>query len=168
MTYELDEQKKVGLGLIGFGIFFTFLAIMLFFDRGLLALANILLLAGVALLLGLRSTLQLFKVNYKNEMKTVMGTISFMLGLFLIFVRWPVVGIIVEIYGCIILFGCFWPSIKVFLFQIPVFGWILQYPALKKKKNELKSHIFILFSQARYWLPCNPNIIMMIERLSGL
>lgn len=123
MTYELDEQKKVGLGLIGFGIFFTFLAIMLFFDRGLLALANILLLAGVALLLGLRSTLQLFKVNYK-------GTISFMLGLFLIFVRWPVVGIIVEIYGCIILFGCFWPSIKVFLFQIPVFGWILQYPAL--------------------------------------
>lgn len=123
MAYELDEQKKVGLGLIGFGILFTFLAIILFFDRGLLALANILLLAGVALLLGWRSTLQLFKVNYK-------GTISFMLGLFLIFVRWPVVGIIVEIYGCIVLFGCFWPSIKVFLFQIPVFGWILRYPAL--------------------------------------
>nr|XP_016455963.1 PREDICTED: vesicle transport protein GOT1B [Nicotiana tabacum]XP_016455970.1 PREDICTED: vesicle transport protein GOT1B [Nicotiana tabacum] len=123
MAYELDEQKKVGLGLIGFGIFFTFLAIILFFDRGLLALGNILLLAGVALLLGWHSTLQLFKVNYK-------GTISFMLGLLLIFVRWPVVGIIVEIYGCIVLFGCFWPSIKVFLFQIPVFGWILQYPAL--------------------------------------
>ncbi|KAJ8530591.1 hypothetical protein K7X08_023472 [Anisodus acutangulus] len=123
MAYELDEQKKVGLGLIGFGILFTFLAIILFFDRGLLALANILMLAGVALLLGWRSTLQLFKVNYK-------GTISFLLGLFLIFVRWPVVGIIVEIYGCIVLFSCFWPSIKVFLFQIPVFGWILQYPAL--------------------------------------
>ncbi|XP_059301716.1 vesicle transport protein GOT1 [Lycium ferocissimum] len=123
MAYELDEQKKVGLGLIGFGILFTFLAIILFFDRGLLALANILMLAGVALLLGFRSTLHLFKVNYK-------GTISFMLGLFLIFVRWPVVGIIVEIYGCIVLFSCFWPSIKVFLFQIPVFGWILWYPAL--------------------------------------
>ncbi|PHU21184.1 hypothetical protein BC332_06291 [Capsicum chinense] len=41
MAYELDEQNKVGLGLIGFGILFTFLAIILFFDRGLLALANI-------------------------------------------------------------------------------------------------------------------------------
>ncbi|PHU21183.1 hypothetical protein BC332_06290 [Capsicum chinense] len=40
MAYELDEQNKVGLGLIGFGILFTFLAIILFFDRGLLALAN--------------------------------------------------------------------------------------------------------------------------------
>ncbi|KAM3357332.1 hypothetical protein P3S68_024046 [Capsicum galapagoense] len=33
MAYELDEQNKVGLGLIGFGILFTFLAIILFFDR---------------------------------------------------------------------------------------------------------------------------------------
>ncbi|PHT85148.1 hypothetical protein T459_07254 [Capsicum annuum] len=40
MAYELDEQNNVGLGLIGFGILFTFLVIILFFDRGLLALAN--------------------------------------------------------------------------------------------------------------------------------
>ncbi|KAK4388019.1 Vesicle transport protein GOT1 [Sesamum angolense] len=98
---------KVGLGLIGFGIFFSFLAIVLFFDR------------GVAILLGWRSALQLFtnRRNYK-------GSISFLLGIFFIFVRWPVVGILVEIYGCFVLFGGFWPSIKVFLYQIPVFGWI--------------------------------------------
>ncbi|KAM3250004.1 hypothetical protein P3L10_011774 [Capsicum annuum] len=41
MAYELDEQNNVGLGLIGFGILFTFLVIILFFDRGLLALANV-------------------------------------------------------------------------------------------------------------------------------
>ncbi|XP_011073777.1 vesicle transport protein GOT1 isoform X2 [Sesamum indicum] len=116
---------KVGLGLIGFGIFFSFLAIVLFFDRGLLALGNIFWLTGVAILLGWRSTLQLFtnRRNYK-------GSLSFLLGIFFIFVRWPVVGILVEIYGCFVLFGGFWPSIKVFLYQIPVFGWILQYPAL--------------------------------------
>lgn len=32
---------EIGLGLIGFGIFFTFLAVILFFDRGLLALGNV-------------------------------------------------------------------------------------------------------------------------------
>ncbi|XP_047323395.1 vesicle transport protein GOT1 [Impatiens glandulifera] len=125
MAYEIDEQKKIGLGLIGFGFFFTFLGVILFFDRGLLALANLFCLAGVAILLGWRSTLQLFtnRSNYK-------GTLSFLLGLFFIFFRWPVVGIILEIYGCIMLFGGFWPSMKVFLFQIPILGWIFQYPVM--------------------------------------
>nr|GMD68079.1 vesicle transport protein GOT1 [Ipomoea batatas] len=39
-------------------------------------------------------------------------------------------GIIMEVYGCIVLFGGFWPSVKVFLYQIPVIGWILRYPTL--------------------------------------
>ncbi|XP_059632853.1 vesicle transport protein GOT1 [Cornus florida] len=125
MAYEITEQKKIGLGLIGFGVFFSFLGVLLFFDRGLLALGNILWLAGVALLLGWGSTLKIFtnRSNYK-------GTLSFLLGLFFIFVRWPIVGIFLEIYGCIVLFGEFWPSVKVFLYQIPVFGWILQYPVM--------------------------------------
>lgn len=90
---------------------------------------------------------------------------SFLVGIFLIFVRWPIIGIIFELYGCILLFGLahchkslwvkfflilfisfilskyvvickmiftrgFWPTIKVFLYQIPVFGWLLQYPSL--------------------------------------
>ncbi|KAJ6873768.1 hypothetical protein NC651_032574 [Populus alba x Populus x berolinensis] len=123
MAYEINEQKKIGLGLIGFGIFFTFLGALLFFDRGLLALGNIFWLSGVAILLGWRSTWKLFtnRANYK-------GSVCFLLGLFFIFVRWPVVGIIFEIYSCIALFGGFWPSVKVFLYQIPVVGWIIQYP----------------------------------------
>ncbi|CAH2040452.1 unnamed protein product [Thlaspi arvense] len=74
--------------------------VILFFDRGLLALGNIFWLAGVGLLLGWRATVQLFtnRSNYK-------GSASFVLGLFFIFVRWPIVGIIFEIYGCIVLFG---------------------------------------------------------------
>ncbi|KAK2641744.1 hypothetical protein Ddye_023507 [Dipteronia dyeriana] len=125
MAYELTEQKKIGLGLIGFGIFFTFLAVILFFDRGLLALGNILWLTGVALLLGWHSTWNLFtdRSNYK-------GSGCFLLGLFFIFVRWPVVGIIVEIYGCIALFGGFWPTVKLYIDQIPVVGWIIQYPLM--------------------------------------
>ncbi|PON49382.1 Vesicle transport protein, Got1/SFT2-like, partial [Parasponia andersonii] len=122
MAYEINEQKKIGLGLIGFGVFFSLLGVILFFDRGLLALGNIFWLSGVALLLGWHSTLKLFtnQANYK-------GSISFLLGLFFLFVRWPVVGIILEIYGCIVLFGGFWPSVKVFLGHIPILGWIISY-----------------------------------------
>ncbi|XXG45003.1 hypothetical protein AAC387_Pa02g0207 [Persea americana] len=119
---DISEQKKVGIGLIGFGIFFTLLGVVLFFDRGLLALGNIIYLSGVAVILGWRSTVQLFtkRMNYK-------GSLSFLVGLFLIFVRWPIAGIVFEIYGSIVLFSGFWPSVKVFLYQIPVVGWIVRY-----------------------------------------
>ncbi|KAF1862897.1 hypothetical protein Lal_00009277 [Lupinus albus] len=121
MAYELTEIKKIGIGLIGFGIFFTFLGVVLFFDRGLLALGNIFWLAGVAILIGWRSMWNLFtnRTNYK-------GSASFVLGLFLIFVRWPIVGILLEIYGCVVLFGGFWASVKVFLYHIPVVGWAIR------------------------------------------
>ncbi|RWR71996.1 vesicle transport protein GOT1 isoform X1 [Cinnamomum micranthum f. kanehirae] len=91
--------EEVGIGLIGFGIFFTLLGIVLFFDRGLLALGNIIYLSGLAVILGWRSTVQLFtnRMNYK-------GSLSFLVGLFLIFVRWPIAGIVFEIYGSIVLF----------------------------------------------------------------
>ncbi|XP_068666732.1 vesicle transport protein GOT1 isoform X1 [Aristolochia californica] len=123
MPYELSEIKKAGIGLIGCGIFFTFLGVILFFDRGLLALGNIFCFSGVALILGWRSTWQLFtkKMNYK-------GSISFLFGLFLIFVRWPILGIVLEIYGSLILFSGFWPSVNAFLYHIPVVGWILPFP----------------------------------------
>ncbi|KAK5804867.1 vesicle transport protein GOT1 isoform X2 [Gossypium arboreum] len=123
MVYEITEQQKVGLGLIGFGISFTFLGVSLFFDRGLLALGNILWLAGVIILIGWYSTLQLFRKNYK-------GTACFILGLFFLFVRWPIVGIILEIYGCFVVFSGFWPSVSGFLCHIPVVGWVIQYPVM--------------------------------------
>ncbi|XP_050256845.1 vesicle transport protein GOT1 isoform X3 [Quercus robur] len=95
MVYELTEQKKIGLGLIGFGIVFTFLGVVLFFDRGLLALSNIFCLTGVALLLGWRSTWNLFtnRANYK-------GSAAFLLGLFFLFVRWPIVAVFGHLSRC--------------------------------------------------------------------
>ncbi|RYR59947.1 hypothetical protein Ahy_A04g017072 isoform C [Arachis hypogaea] len=119
MAYELTEMKKAGIGLIGLGIFFTFLGVVLFFDRGLLALGNIFWLAGVAILLGWRSMLSLSTnpANYKVPplscpvsslnylLSFLQGTASFLLGLFFIFVRLPIVGILFEIYGCFVLFG---------------------------------------------------------------
>nr|VDD17002.1 unnamed protein product [Brassica rapa] len=162
MAYELTEQKKVGLGLIGFGLSFSFLGVILYFDRGLLALGNLFWLIGVGLLLGWQSTWRLF-TNVNN----LKGTVCFVLGLFLIFVRWPIIGIVLETYGCIVLFGFFieffiplrllgltnviicrgfWSTVKMFLSQIPFVGWMIQYPLMVSNPRQ---H-FLLFSERTF------------------
>jgi hypothetical protein len=57
-----NETKKteIGVGLTAFGVLFTFLGVAFFFDRGLLAMGNVLFLSGVALSIGPRATLRFF------------------------------------------------------------------------------------------------------------
>ncbi|KAJ6823175.1 vesicle transport protein GOT1-like [Iris pallida] len=123
VSFEMNDRKKIGLGLTGFGIFFSFLGIIFFFDKGLLAMGNILFISGVMLTIGLKSTLQFFAKpkNYK-------GTISFGVGFFLVLIGWAVIGMILEAYGFIVLFSGFWPTLAVFLQKIPILGWLIQQP----------------------------------------
>ncbi|KMT04152.1 hypothetical protein BVRB_8g186010 [Beta vulgaris subsp. vulgaris] len=126
VSFEMNDRKKIGLGLTGFGIFFTTLGVFMLFDKGLLAMGNILFLSGVALTIGLTSTLQFFMKpqNYK-------GTISFGAGFVLVVIGWPIVGMILESYGFLVLFSGFWPTLSVFAQRIPVLGWIFQQPYIK-------------------------------------
>ncbi|GAB2273684.1 Golgi Transport [Dionaea muscipula] len=126
VSFEMNDRKKIGLGLTGFGIFFTFLGVIFLFDKGLLAMGNILFLSGVALTIGVKSTLQFYMKpqNYK-------GTISFGVGFFFVIIGWPILGMILESYGFIILFSGFWPTLAVFLQRIPVLGWFLQQPFVR-------------------------------------
>ncbi|XP_020581259.1 vesicle transport protein GOT1-like isoform X2 [Phalaenopsis equestris] len=121
VSFEVNDTKKIGIGLTGFGVFFSFLGIIFFFDKGLLAMGNILFLAGLMLTIGLKSTMQFFvkPKNYK-------GTASFGSGLFLILVGWPFFGMILEAYGFIVLFRGFWPTAAVFLQRLPIVGWIFK------------------------------------------
>ncbi len=125
VSFEMNDRKKIGIGLTGFGVLFSFLGVILFFDKGLLAMGNILFLSGLALTIGVKSTLQFFmkRQNYK-------GTISFIIGFFLVLVGWALFGMILEAYGFIVLFSGFWPTVVVFLQRIPVIGWLFQQPFL--------------------------------------
>ncbi|CAM6034809.1 unnamed protein product [Sphagnum compactum] len=124
-SFEMNDRKKIGIGLTGFGILFSFLGIIFFFDKGLLAMGNILFIAGVTLTIGLKSTVSFFLKprNYK-------GSISFAVGFCLVLVGWAVLGMLVEVYGFFVLFSGFWPTVVVFLYRVPVLGWFLQQPFL--------------------------------------
>ncbi|CAN0923140.1 Vesicle transport protein GOT1 [Linum grandiflorum] len=126
VSFEMNDRKKIGMGLTGFGIFFSFLGIVFFFDKGLLAMGNILFISGVGLTIGLKSTMQFFmkRQNYK-------GTISFGAGFFFVVIGWPIIGMILETYGFVMLFSGFWPTLSVFIQRIPVLGWIFQLPAVR-------------------------------------
>ncbi|CAK9868081.1 unnamed protein product [Sphagnum jensenii] len=118
-------DAEIGIGLTGFGVLFTFLGIIFFFDKGLLAMGNILFVAGVMLTIGMKSTISFFLKprNYK-------GSILFGAGFCLVIFGWAVVGMIIEAYGFILLFSGFWPTVVVFLYRVPVLGWLLQQPFL--------------------------------------
>eukprot|EP00252_Welwitschia_mirabilis_P007370 TRINITY_DN18641_c0_g1_i2.p1 TRINITY_DN18641_c0_g1~~TRINITY_DN18641_c0_g1_i2.p1 ORF type:complete len:140 (+),score=10.68 TRINITY_DN18641_c0_g1_i2:118-537(+) len=133
MSSTFDESTNIGVGLIGFGIAFSFMGVILALDRGLLALGNILFVCGITLIIGLKQTIRTFskREHYK-------GTFAFTLGFVLVIIGWPLIGMVFEAYACLTLSSAFWPSIKAFLSQIPVLGWLFHSSVL----SSLLSSIF--------------------------
>ena len=56
----LEDNQKIGIGLICLGGLFISLGIVLFLDASLIAIGNMLFLAGLAFSIGLRRTIGLF------------------------------------------------------------------------------------------------------------
>lgn len=117
---------EIGMGLTGFGVFFLFFGMILFFDKALLAIGNvselnygstlhfvrrqcsyiifffcpkILFVAGLAFVIGLERTFRFF--FQKHKMK---ATGFFLGGIFVVLIGWPIVGVVLEIYGFFLLF----------------------------------------------------------------
>ena len=82
------------------GGFFFLLGLILFFDRALLAMGNILFLVGITLLLGPQRTFVFFARKQKWK-----GTLAFWAGVLLILMKWPLFGFGVELFGIFVLFG---------------------------------------------------------------
>ncbi|KAL0369928.1 UNVERIFIED_CONTAM: Vesicle transport protein GOT1 [Sesamum angustifolium] len=65
------------------------------------------------------------------EMNDRKRTVSFGVGFFLVIIGWPIIGMIVEAYGFVVLFSGFWPTLAVFLQKMPVIGWLFQQPFVR-------------------------------------
>jgi len=99
------------------------LGVILFFDGALLAIGNLLFISGLTLIIGPTKTFYFFMRKHKLR-----GTLCFLGGVALIFLKWPIIGISIEVFGFINLFGDFFPVILGFLRSLPVVGPILRGP----------------------------------------
>lgn len=128
----VSDFQKIGVGLTGFGITFLFLGVMLFFDRGLLAIGNILFLTGLAFVIGLERTFRFFFQKHKLR-----GSGAFIGGIIVVLLGWPAIGMLVEIYGFVYLFGGFLPVAVNFLRRVPVIGMLLNMPGISMLVNKI-------------------------------
>ncbi|XP_076351066.1 vesicle transport protein GOT1B-like [Tachypleus tridentatus] len=125
--FQITDFQKIGIGLTGFGVAFLFLGVIFIFDRGLLAVGNILFISGLAFVIGLERTFWFFFQRHKLK-----GSVAFFGGLFLVIFGWPIIGMLFETYGFILLFRGFFPVVINFLRRIPVVGTLLYLPFINK------------------------------------
>jgi Got1/Sft2-like family len=79
-------------------------AFLLLANRDVLA-AQVLFLGGLFLIIGPQKTFYFFA--RKNKLR---GTACFLGGIALVFLKWPTIGVLVEMFGFLNLFGCVRPA----------------------------------------------------------
>jgi hypothetical protein len=94
-----------------------------------LPVLQILFLVGVTLVVGSRKAFDFFFQRAKWK-----GTLCFFLGIALVFARWPVVGVLVEAFGFVNLFGCVRRT-----HQPPTHAATGAHPPLHLQRNRLTS-----------------------------
>lgn len=123
---QITDFQKIGVGLAGFGIAFLFLGVLFLFDKGLLAIGNILFICGLAFVIGLERTFRFFFQKHKLK-----ATSFFVGGILIVLLGWPVIGMCVEMYGFFLLFSGFFPVAVNFLRRVPIIGTILDLPYIR-------------------------------------
>ena len=75
----MDDNKKIGLGLIVLSLLFFALSMLFMLDRAFLVMANMAFIGGLIMLLGMWGTVQFFVKRSK-----IKGAIIFFVGFILI------------------------------------------------------------------------------------
>ncbi|KAI8326407.1 Got1-domain-containing protein [Martensiomyces pterosporus] len=128
----LSDTQKIGVGLSAFGFALIGLGVVLFFDAGLIAIGNILFLAGVSMIIGIQKTTFFFTRRDKLR-----GSIAFFLGFLLVLFKWTIVGILIEAFGFLNLFGDFFPIAVGFLRRLPFIGSVLSLPVIRQAVDRI-------------------------------
>ncbi len=97
------------------------MGIFLFFQKALMRLGNLLFIAGVPMTIGPGRT-----AGYFFQPKKARATGCLAVGIFLVFIGMPVVGMILEVFGLLNLFANMFPVIFAVVKQMPIVGTVFQ------------------------------------------
>jgi len=111
----------MGLPMLGIGAALTVLGVSLFFNKTLMRLGNLFFVAGVPMTIGAGRT-----AGYFLQSKKMRATGCLSLGIFLVFIGWPVFGIALEAFGLLNLFGNMFPLALAVLKTMPGIGPLLK------------------------------------------
>ena len=122
-----SDNTKIGSGLLFLGCVFLFLGCLFFFDSALLALGDILFLTGLVLTIGPSRTIRFF-----SRPERMRGIVAFFGGVFLVMMRWAIIGMMCQLYGLVYLFGQFFPIAAQSMKDTPVVGDLFKLPAVER------------------------------------
>uniref|UniRef100_G0U407 Got1 homologue, predicted n=1 Tax=Trypanosoma vivax (strain Y486) TaxID=1055687 RepID=G0U407_TRYVY len=123
--YNWNDSTKIGVALTGLGSFFNFLGIIMFADSVLLTMGNVLFVAGVALVMGPSR----FKTFFLSRRR---ASGCFFVGILLILWRHSILGLLIQGFGALNLFGNFFPMAARVLESVPLLGTIILWPPFQK------------------------------------
>ena len=119
--YDWNDMTKIGVFLTSCGVFFMFLGMIFFLDSSLLTLGNLLFMAGVVLVMGLERCKTFFFAEGRLR-----ATACFLLGIILVMLGWCFIGLIVQGFGGLNLFGNFFPMAVRVLEMTPIIGPLMR------------------------------------------
>ena len=124
-------NRKIGLPLLGIGAALTLLGVSLFFNKMLMRLGNLFFVAGVPMTIGPGRT-----AGYFFQPKKARATACLSLGIILVFAGRPILGILLEVFGFINLFGNMFPLAFAIMKQMPFIGPLLKGNFRKKDDSD--------------------------------
>lgn len=123
----VSDNTKIGTGLMFLGFTFLFLGSLFLFDSTLLALGDVLFLTGLTFTIGISRTVRFF--SRKDRLR---GIVAFFGGFVLVMFRYGFIGMILQVYGLVYLFGQFFPIAAASLRDVPVVGAVFRMPSVER------------------------------------
>ena len=140
ISSSVSDNTKIGVFLMGLGSLFLWLGVMFLFDSVLLGLGNVLFLSGFVFVFGfMKATRVLMK---KSRLRF---TIPFLGGILLVLLGgwWTFLGLFMEVFGFLNLFGNFFPLLLFTLRQVPYVGNVLNHSAIAPHLDRLVGSITV-------------------------
>jgi hypothetical protein len=131
---SVSDNTKIGVFLMVLGALFLWLGVMFLFDSVLLGLGNVLFLSGFVFVFGFMKAAKV--LTKKSRLRF---TAPFLGGVLLVlFGGWyTFLGLFLEAFGFLNLFGNFFPLLLFTLRQVPYLKELLNHPSVAPRLDRL-------------------------------